>query len=112
MEKISYIEKDEQGKQRAEEFQEVIQNANIEDLIQPEVWKYLSQAESKMLRRWVNKFIKANQENEDKEVVAYPQMNRHLRRAIERVTRILWKQKATQIAQGMKEAKGQVAKNE
>lgn len=110
--KIELIEKDEQGKQKADEFQEAISNANVEDIVQDEVWRYLTQAESKMLRRWVNKFIRANQENEDKNVVAYPPMNKHLRRAIERVQKILWKQKATQIAQGMKKAKEQVGQNE
>lgn len=110
--KIELIEKDEQGKQKANEFQEVISNANVEDIVQDEVWRYLTQAESKMLRCWVNKFIRANQENEDKNVVAYPPMNKHLRRAIERVQKIFWKQKATQIAQGMKKAKEQVGQNE
>lgn len=76
MGKISYIEKDKQGKQHADEFQEFIKTATFENMVDPKLLKYLSPVELKNLRRWVNQFIKANRENDDKNMLAYPFQNK------------------------------------
>lgn len=82
MEKISYIEKDEQSKQYSNEFQELIKTATFENMVDPKLLKYLSPVELKNLRRWVNQFIKANRENDDKNMLAYPFQNKIVCRAV------------------------------
>ena len=102
MEKISYIEKDEQGKQHADEFQELIKTATFENMVDPKLLKYLSPVEIKNLRRWVNQFIKANQENDDKNMLAYPFQNKIVRRAIDKLERARLAEQKELIAQGIK----------
>ena len=102
MEKISYIEKDEQSKQYSNEFQELIKTATFENMVDPKLLKYLSPVELKNLRRWVNQFIKANRENDDKNMLAYPFQNKIVRRAVYKLDRARLAEQKELIAQGIK----------
>lgn len=102
MEKISYIEKDEQGKQHADEFQEFIKTAAFENMVDVSLLKHLSPVELKNLRRWVNQFIKANRGNDDKNMLAYPFQNKIVRRAVDKLERARLAEQKELIAQGIK----------
>jgi len=102
---MEYIEKDEYMKKNEAEFRKEVANANIDDLIQPEIWKYLSPKLAGQLRRWVNQFIKANQEESEK--LAIPFMNKKLR---QRIREIDLKLKAQQIKKMIDAKKAEKAK--
>ena len=95
-----------------DELQKTLSESNANDLVQPEVWKLLSPNESKLLRRWVNQFIKANLEKTEQEadMVAYPFMNKKLRKAMQRVTAILQKRQLKRIAEVIKAEKKEGSK--
>lgn len=102
---MEYIEKDEYMKKNEAEFRKEVANAKIDDLIQPEIWKYLSPKMAGQLRRWVNQFIKANQEESEK--LAIPFMNKKLR---QRIMEIDLKLKAQQIKKMIDAKKAEKAK--
>lgn len=64
------------------ELKAELQKSSADDIINPEIYGYLSIKQAGQLRRWVNQFIKANAEKEDDESIVYPYMNAKLRRAI------------------------------
>lgn len=77
----------------------------VDDIVQPEVWQYLSPKMAGQLRRWVNQFIKANQEESEK--LAIPFMNKKLR---QRIREIDLKLKAQQIKKMIDAKKAEKAK--
>jgi hypothetical protein len=70
-------------------LQKELDGASVDDIVQPEVWQYLSPKLAGQLRRWVNQFIKANTEQNEK--LAIPFMNKKLRRRIAEINLILRK---------------------
>lgn len=70
-------------------LQKELDGASVDDIVQPEVWQYLSPKLAGQLRRWVNQFIKANTEQNEK--LAIPFMNKKLRRRVAEINLILRK---------------------
>lgn len=75
-------EQKEHMRAHAQELKAELQKSSADDIINPEIYGYLSIKQAGQLRRWVNQFIKANAEKEDDESIVYPFMNAKLRRAI------------------------------
>lgn len=75
-------EQKEHMRAHAQELKAELQKSSADDIINPEIYGYLSIKQAGQLRRWVNQFIKANAEKEDDETIVYPFMNAKLRRAI------------------------------
>ena len=70
------------------ELKKTLESSSVDDIINPEIWKHLSEKHARQLRRWVNQFMKANIDKpEDMEdAVAYPYMNKSLRHALDTAT--------------------------
>ena len=77
-------EQKEHMRAHAQELKAELQKSSADDIINPEIYGYLSIKQAGQLRRWVNQFIKANAEKEDDESIVYPYMNKGLRNALER----------------------------
>ena len=77
-------EEKEHLRNNADALKAELKKSSADDIINPEIYKYLSEKESGQLRRWVNQFIKENAEKEDDESIVYPYMNKGLRNALER----------------------------
>lgn len=114
--KIVYIgtieEKEKQYiKNNNAELKKTLESASINDIVNQEIWSHLNDDEAKQLRRWVNQFIKANIEKPDElsDTVAYPYMNKKLRRILEKVS---LRVRAEQTAKAIKEIKKGTKKNE
>lgn len=75
-------EQKEHMRAHAQELKAELQKSSADDIINPDIYGYLSIKQAGQLRRWVNQFIKANAEKEDDESIVYPFMNAKLRRAI------------------------------
>lgn len=90
-------------KQNRDKLQKELAGASIDDIVQPEVWQYLSPKLAKQLRRWVNQFIKANTEQSEK--LAIPFMNKKLRQRIAEINMILQKNQIEKMSQALKEAR-------
>ena len=84
------------------ELKKTLESASINDIVNQEIWSHLNDDEAKQLRRWVNQFIKANIEKPDElsDTVAYPYMNKKLRRILEKVS---LRVRAEQTAKAIKE---------
>lgn len=92
-------------KKNLEKLKNELTGAKVDDIVQPEVWQYLSPKMAGQLRRWVNQFIKANQEESEK--LAIPFMNKKLR---QRIREIDLKLKAQQIKKMIDAKKAEKAK--
>ena len=75
-------EQKEHMRAHAQELKAELQKSSADDIINPEIYGYLSIKQAGQLCRWVNQFIKANAEKEDDESIVYPFMNAKLRSAI------------------------------
>lgn len=71
-------------RQNAQKLKAELKKSSADDVINPEIYRYLSEKQARQLRRWVNQFIKANAEKSDadSDAIIYPFMNAKLRRAI------------------------------
>lgn len=71
-------------RQNAQKLKAELKKSSANDVINPEIYKYLSEKQARQLRRWVNQFIKVNAEKSDadSDAIIYPFMNAKLRRAI------------------------------
>lgn len=91
-------------------LQKELNGASVDDIVQPEVWQYLSPKLAAQLRRWVNQFIKANTEQSEK--LAIPFMNKKLRRRIAEINLILQKNQIEKMTQALKAEKAKAVANE
>lgn len=81
-------EQKEHMRAHAQELKAELKKSSADDVINPDIYGFLSVKQARQLRRWVNQFIKANAEKSDadSDAIIYPFMNAKLRRAIEGVT--------------------------
>lgn len=96
-------------KQNRDKLQKELNGATVDDIVQPEVWQYLSPKLASQLRRWVNQFIKANMEQS--ELLAIPFMNKKLRQRIAEINLILQKNQIKKMTQALtlkKQKEGEV----
>ncbi len=103
-------QENEHFKQNRDKLQKELNGASIDDIVQPEVWQYLSPKLAKQLRRWVNQFIKANTEQSEKLVI--PFMNKKLRQRIAEINLILQEKQIKEMAQALKLEKAKAVANE
>lgn len=103
-------EQKEHMRAHAQELKAELQKSSADDIINPEIYGYLSIKQAGQLRRWVNQFIKANAEKEDDESIVYPFMNAKLRRAIAGVVEKMKDIEIKKQCQKIKEARENMAK--
>lgn len=103
-------QENEHFKQNRDKLQKELNGASVDDIVQPEVWQYLSPKLAKQLRRWVNQFIKANTEQSEKLVI--PFMNKKLRQRIAEINLILQKNQIKEMAQALKLEKAKAVAND
>lgn len=101
-------------RQNAQKLKTELKKSSADDVINPEIYKYLSEKQSRQLRRWVNQFIKANAEKseDDSDAIVYPFMNAKLRRKIAEISAKVQLQKIKEMSKKIKERKEVINKNE
>ena len=101
-------------RQNAQKLKTELKKSSADDVINPEIYKYLSEKQARQLRRWVNQFIKANAEKseDDSDAIVYPFMNAKLRRKIAEISAKVQLQKIKEMSKKIKERKEAINKNE
>ena len=101
-------------RQNAQKLKTELKKSSADDVINSEIYKYLSEKQARQLRRWVNQFIKANAEKseDDSEDIVYPFMNAKLRRKIAEISAKVQLQKIKEMSKKIKERKEVINKNE
>ena len=101
-------------RQNAQKLKAELKKSSANDVINPEIYKYLSEKQARQLRRWVNQFIKVNAEKSDadSDAIIYPFMNAKLRRKIKEISMKVQLQRMKDISKIIKEEKEVINKNE
>ncbi len=101
-------------RQNAQKLKTELKKSSADDVINSEIYKYLSEKQARQLRRWVNQFIKANAEKseDDSDAIVYPFMNAKLRRKIAEISAKVQLQKIKEMSKKIKERKEVINKNE
>ena len=91
-------------RQNAQKLKAELKKTSANDVINPEIYKYLSEKQARQLRRWVNQFIKVNAEKSDadSDAIIYPFMNAKLRRKIKEISMKVQLQRMKDISKVIK----------
>lgn len=91
-------------RQNAQKLKAELKKTSANDVINPEIYKYLSEKQARQLRRWVNQFIKVNAEKSDadSDAIIYPFMNAKLRRKIKEISMKVQLQRMKDISKAIK----------